>query len=90
MPDISHVESDSVIVLDHKKHEKSEIVKRRPRAILAAVPMLEEIPEEKSHGSGSDSNMSRSADSMNIKGKKHRKHASIVQVISIRVSAPYK
>ena len=74
-------DKDVINALGEKKHEKSEIIKRRPRAILAATPMLEEIPEEKSHGSGSDTNNARIAtDDSKNKGKKGKKHASILQV----------
>ena len=74
-------DKDLINALGEKKHEKSEIIKRRPRAILAATPMLEEIPEEKSHGSGSDTNNARIAtDDSKNKGKKGKKHSSILQV----------
>ncbi len=90
LPEIIQSESDPGLNLESKKHEKSEIVKRRPRVLLAAPPMLEEIPEEKSHGSGSDSNVARTVDNQSSKARKGRKHANIFQVFLINsgVSAP--
>ena len=70
--DTSPAEDERTSVVGEKKHEKSEIVKRRPRAILAATPMLEEIPEEKSHGSGSDTNSVRATEESQ-KTKKNKK-----------------
>ena len=69
-------EDERAIVFSEKKHEKSEIVKRRPRAILAATPMLEEIPEEKSHGSGSDTNSIRATEESQ-KTKKNKKQVCV-------------
>eukprot|EP00795_Rhopilema_esculentum_P000811 gene811-10548_t len=58
-----------------KKQEKSDIAKRRPRTTLAATPMLEEIPEEKGHGSGSDTNIAIVSDETRITSKRTRKQA---------------
>lgn len=72
----SHAEDERITIFGEKKHEKSEIVKRRPRAILAATPMLEEIPEEKSHGSGSDTSSVRASEESK-KGKKNKKQVIV-------------
>ena len=72
----SPAEDERTTVVGEKKHEKSEIVKRRPRAILAATPMLEEIPEEKSHGSGSDTSSVRTTEESQ-KTKKNKKQVSV-------------
>eukprot|EP00794_Sanderia_malayensis_P007578 gene7578-8417_t len=64
------------------EHKKPEVVKRRPRALLAAPPMLEEIPEEKSHGSGGETSISRTdntAAAIAAKAKRGRKQGAVLQ-----------
>jgi len=74
LKETSLAEDERASVVGEKRSEKSEIVKRRPRAILAATPMLEEIPEEKSHGSGSDTNSVRATEDSQ-RAKKNKKQA---------------
>ena len=65
-----------------KKQEKSDIAKRRPRTTLAATPMLEEIPEEKGHGSGSDTNIAVVSDEARITGKRARKQVLFLSLLA--------
>lgn len=76
-------EDDRITIFGEKRHEKSEIVKRRPRAILAATPMLEEIPEEKGHGSGSDTNSVRASEESR-KAKKNKKQVFVFVLTEIK------